>query len=157
MLSEYWLIDGYNVLHESRGGAKKRPSRELLFSRLAGFASSGPRQVLVVLDGVGPDEEWIACRTPNFSVVYSQKVTADSHIERILCAEKGRFNFMVVTRDRAVIEMSRGSGARVMSPEDLLSLIGDAGKEGDETLLKERIRAHGFNRPFEGLKGPAAS
>ena len=54
---EEWLIDGYNLIHDTapkRGPAQL--SREALFGLLAGFASSVERKVLMVLDGKGHAE-----------------------------------------------------------------------------------------------------
>ncbi|HTL69690.1 MAG TPA: NYN domain-containing protein [Candidatus Eisenbacteria bacterium] len=149
MLPEQWLIDGYNVLRNpgARSGSKP-PARDVFFARVAGFAAAGPRRVLIVMDGIGPDDEWGAFQTASFSVVYSQKVTADSYIERFLCENKGACAFTVVTGDRAVVAMARGAGARVLDASEFLALIGESGRDNEARVLKDRIRSHGFNRPF---------
>ena len=148
---EEWLIDGYNLLHSAvtPGNKKKDVSREALFGLLAGFASSEERKVLIVLDGQGNEQEFGAYQTKNFSVIYSQALTADSVIEKMLCEKKGTAAFRVVTKDRAVCQMARGLGARVMAPEEFMTLLGARRKENDEILFGEKVRSHGFSRPFE--------
>lgn len=145
---EEWLVDGYNLLYDLQS-RKGGPSRDRLFALLAGFASR-ERRVLVVLDGVGDDEEFRGFRTSFFEVVYSKSVSADAHIEKYLCDRKGRAMLMVVTRDNAVAMMARGSGARVYDTTDFMRVLGDADAERSETLFKNRVRGHGFNRPFDG-------
>ena len=148
---EEWLIDGYNLLHSAAppGNKKGGVSREALFGLLAGFASAEERKVLMVLDGQGNEREFGAYQTKNFSVVYSQTLTADSVIEKMLCEKKGAVSFRVVTKDRAVCQMARGFGARVMAPEEFMTLLGARRKENDEILFGEKVRSHGFSRPFE--------
>ncbi len=147
---EEWLIDGYNLLHGSASQSKpKKLSREALFDLLAGFASSGDRKVLLILDGRGNDDEFEAYRTKFFSILYSQSVTADSVIEKILCEKKGSGLFMVVTQDRAVSQMARGSGSRVMKPLEFMQLVKTSVKDREDILFNEKVKSHGFNRPFE--------
>ena len=148
---EEWLIDGYNLLHSasSHGDKKQGVSREALFELLASFASSEDRKVLMVLDGQGNDQELGAYQTKNFAVTHSQTLTADSVIERMLCEKKGAASFRVVTKDRAVCRMARGLGARVMEPEEFMALLSAGRKESGQILFSEKIRSHGFSRPFE--------
>lgn len=143
---EEWLIDGYNLLHDVQS-KKGGPSRDRLFALLAGFASP-ERRVLMVLDGIGDDEEFRAFRTPSFEIVRSQAVSADTHIERYLCEHKGRAMLVVVTRDRAVARMARGSGARVLDTREFMAVLASAETERSDALFKNRVRSHGFNRPF---------
>ena len=148
---EEWLIDGYNLLHSAAppGNKKRGVSREALFELLAGFASSDERKVLMVLDGKGNEQEFGAYQTKNFAVIYSQALTADSVIEKMLCEKKGTAAFRVVTKDRAVCQMARGLGARVMAPEEFMTLLGARRKENDQILFGEKVKSHGFSRPFE--------
>ena len=148
---EEWLIDGYNLLHStaSQGNKKGGASREALFGLLAGFASSEERKVLMVLDGQGNDREFEAYQTKNFTIIYSQALTADSVIERMLCERKGAASFIVVTQDRAVSQMARGLSARVMKPEEFMALLSAGRKENEDILFGEKVKSHGFNRPFE--------
>ncbi len=163
-MSEEWLIDGYNLLHDlagrrrGRSGALPLAEKGALFAALAGFAASGSRRVTVVLDGVGRDAEFGAYRTAVFEVVHSQKVSADTYIERRIAEQKDRSRIVVVTRDRAIVTFARGAGARVTDPGELLDLLKAEDRAHDETLFKHRIAGHGFNRPFDRkLKDKGAS
>ena len=152
---EEWLIDGYNLLRDAsaqKGNVKL--SREKLFGLLADFAAQGGRKVLMVLDGCGNDDEFEAYRTKVFNIVYSQFVTADAVIEKTLYERKNSGHFMVVTKDRAIIQIARGLGSRVTEPEEFMELLKDQRKETDQILFIEKIKSHGFNRPFEKIKPP---
>ena len=154
---EEWLIDGYNLLHSVSSDKSKKQgvSREALFELLASFASSEDRKVLMVLDGHGNDDEWSAYRTKVFSVQYSQSATADTVIEKILYERKESASFVVVTQDHAVSQIARGCGARVMKPGEFMVLIQTSAKEREQILFHEKVRSHGFNRPFDKkLKSP---
>ena len=148
---EEWLIDGYNLLHSlaPRGNKLKTVPRETLIGLLAGFASCEERQVLMVLDGQGDDQEFRPYQTKNFLVIYSQKLTADSVIEKILFEKKGTASIRVVTKDRALCLMARGLGAGVMAPDEFMAFLRDDKKQDDQILFKEKVRSHGFSRPFE--------
>ena len=149
-MSEEWLIDGYNLLYTitPKNQKKSKISKEAVFGLLADFASAGDRRVLMVLDGKGGDEEFQAFKTKSFGVVYSQSVSADSYIEKYLYENKGRGMKMVVTRDRAVAQIARGTGARVMEPGEFLELLESGRKDAADILFKHKAKAHGFNRPF---------
>lgn len=153
---EEWLIDGYNLLHDvSSRDNSAEVSREMLFGLLAGFASTAERKVLMVLDGRGDECEFEAYKTKKFSILYSQAATADSVIEQTLCERKGSSLIMVVTKDRALTQMARGLGSRVMKPAEFMDLVKASTKENNRILFDEKVRSHGFNRPFENkLKFP---
>src|SRR3989338_8943604 len=150
MMSEKWLIDGYNLLHDL-GGQKKNQntvSRQNLFEMLASFSSLGDRRVTLVLDGKGNEDEFRPYLNKTFHIVYSQSVSADSYIERALYQNKGKFSFVVVTKDRAITNMARGSGARVIGADEFMELVKNTQKESKDILFKHEADAHGFNRPF---------
>ena len=147
---EEWLVDGYNLLHACASEASRRKvSRETLLSELAGFAASKAQRMLVVLDGSGDPAEWQAHHSEFLRVVYSQKVSADAYLERHLFEHRGKANFTVVTNDRAITNIARGGGARVLGTETFLEMIRETRKESSETLQKNKARSHGFNRPFD--------
>ncbi len=161
-MSEEWLIDGYNLIHDIKssrgvsypflppslvsGGA---PSREVLCSVLAGFAAFKKTKVRMVLDGVGNPEELQVHTTIYFQAVYSQKVSADHYIEKFIYDNKAITAFVVVTNDRTITEMARGGGARVLKNSQFLEMLKETGVESKAALHKEDARSHGFNRPFE--------
>ncbi len=149
-MSEEWLIDGYNLLHDLTGRNKKNKMlRQDLFEILANFSGQGNRRLTLVLDGRGNDDEFRPYLHKTFHIVYSQSVSADSYIEKILYEKKGKAPLMVVTKDRAITNMARGAGARVMNPEDFMDLVKSSKEESKDVLFKHQAQSHGFNRPFQ--------
>ena len=151
-MPEEWLIDGYNLLHELNSRKDKpssKISRESCLSRLAPFAASQACKVTVVLDGIGNNEEFAGLRSLTFCVVYSHSVSADAYIEKYLFENKGKASFVVVTRDRAIADMARGSGARVMNVKNFMECLEATNKENSDILFGHRLKSHGFHRPFE--------
>lgn len=144
-MREEWLIDGYNLLR-----ADPKPKTPLqLINRLHGFASAQKdRGVLIVFDGKVPKDQWESLGSTQLSIESSGNLTADSVIERRLCENKGRFQFTVVTRDRAVVHMAHGSGARVMDPKEFNLLLDETEKANKDVLFDQKVRGHGFHRPF---------
>ena len=154
-MPESWLIDLYNVLYHMESAAErgKKPSREALFALLADFAASREAHVLAVLDGVGNDDDWNAYKTPYLKLQYSQKVTADTCIEKLLFDGKATTCFQVVTNDRAITNIARGCGSRVMNVKEFTQLLLQTRGESDDILFKKKAESHGFNRPFDKLLG----
>lgn len=150
-MAEQYLIDGYNLLYALRTiSPQKHPSsREDLCTRLSGFASLKHIQMTVVIDGVGDDHEMEAYKTPYFRVVLSQKKTADAFIEKTLYDLRSTHTFVVVTADRAITQMARGSGAMVLSPAQFWEVVCLAEETGRDIVWREKKKSHGFNRPFE--------
>lgn len=148
---EEWLVDGCNLLHAYPSGrsSKDKNSRAVLLSALAGFSASQEKHMLVVLDGKGEPAELDIHHTSLFRVVYSQKVSADACIERILFERRSQARFTVVTDDRAISNIARGSGAMVVGTAPFLEMLKESRKESTEALDKGKLRSHGFNRPFE--------
>ena len=143
-MPEVWLIDGYNLLRD-------RPSGPLpnWAYRIASFAAAKKdRRVLLIFDGQTSPGEWDPLRTSSFQILSSGKITADSVIEKYLCDNKGQAQMTVVTKDRAVVNMARGSGAAVIVPEEFTRLLEITKKEERETQFREDVRGHGFHRPF---------
>ncbi len=148
---EEWLIDGCNLLHAypSANTSKDKKNRAVLLSALAGFASLKGKPMLVVMDGKGEPAEMDIHHTALFRVVYSQKVSADTCIEKLLYERRSEARFTVVTDDRAISNIARGSGAMVLGTGAFLELMKESRKESSETLDKGKIRSRGFHRPFE--------
>ncbi len=150
-MPEEWFIDGYNLLHflASSDSQASKTSRETMFQMLAGFAAAGDRVVLLVLDGKGSDEEFRPYQTKSFQVVYSQAVSADTYIERCLYQKKGQAILKVVTQDRAIAQLARGFGAVVVDLKEFMRLIKTIKENNKDTLFQNKVRAHGFHRPFQ--------
>jgi predicted RNA-binding protein with PIN domain len=146
------LIDGYNLLHDlqNQKDKKRRLSRESLLACVASFAASRNTPVHFVMDGVGSPQELESFNTRLFTACYSQKVSADTYIEKYLYDKKGRAAIIVVTHDRAISNMARGAGARVMSPTEFAELLQNTEKDRSDILFQQKVKSHGFNRPFDG-------
>lgn len=154
-MPDVWLIDGYNLLHSLGSPGKKGRglTRESLAAKLAGFAETEGCELILVLDGQGPQDELLSHRTRYFNVVYSSKVSADTFIEKALYDRKNE-RLHVVTQDTAIRRMARGCGAAVYDSGEFMERLNARSVENDDKLFKEKVRAHGFNRPFDGkLKG----
>ena len=135
-MSEEWLIDGYNLLHDLTSRNKKNTMlRQDLFEILANFSGRGDRRLTLVLDGKGNDDEFRPYLHKTFHIVYSQSVSADSYIEKIVYEKKGKALLVVVTKDRAITNMARGGGARVMSPEAVMDFFKNSKKKGKNILF----------------------
>ena len=150
-MPEEWLIDGYNLLHSALSAGEKGSDISLprFFSRIADLASSQKHLILMVLDGSGNDKELDTHRTSFFRVVYSKKISADAYIERYLFENRSRATMTVVTNDRAIIDLARGGGARVLSTAEFSELLQETKLKNADILFKEKVKSHGFNRPFD--------
>ncbi len=153
-MPEEWLIDGYNFIHgvSPPGSKKSKKSNSFLIgliSRLASFAAQNQnRKLILVLDGKSHPREWDSLCTEALSIVSSGEITADSFIERYLFENKNRFLLTVVTGDRAILQMASGSGGRTLSPKDFERLLGEAEKTSADILFQQKVKSHGFYRPF---------
>src|SRR5262245_52479517 len=135
-MAEQWLIDGYNVFHSLRSNSSRKPplQREQFFALLAEFASLKKIHTLLVLDGVGAQSEMDGYRTDHFEIVFSQKTSADACIEKYLFQHRQTQDLVVVTDDRAVANIGRGGGARVISTSLFADMLKDCKKEASEDL-----------------------
>ena len=145
---EEWLIDGYNLLHHG-GSSKSIQAKTQLLSQLASFAASKKTKIWMVLDGTGASGELGIHKTHYFEPVYAENLTADQYIEKYLYQYRAAFSLVVVTNDRAIANMARGGGARVMSNQQFMEILLDSQQDQQKTLDQESIRAHGFHRPFD--------
>ena len=151
-MPEEWLIDGYNLLHDLQS-KKDKSVRSLrrLIELAAGFASATGYLVRMVLDGHGDNEELEACKTDHFQAHYSGSDSADTVIERYLHDHRGpERRLVVVTNDRAIAQMARGFGSRVLGTGEFWEVLEAAQREARDVLFKNKVKAHGFNRPFDG-------
>ncbi len=149
-MPEEWLIDGYNVLHSGKVAGHIGSSDPLawLLGRAAEFASSAKHLVLLVLDGFGSEEQQFS-KNKFFRVLYSKKKSADTYIESYLFKNRSRARMTVVTNDRAVSDIARGGGARVLSAAAFMELLEETKRQNTDILFHEKVRSHGFNRPFD--------
>ena len=144
-----WIVDGYNLIHTCKSLYPKVFSKESLFDQMANFASMESDTVLCVLDGKGPAAELDKYKTRRFEIRYSQEVSADAVIEKMVHHASVKLSVIVVTSDRAIQDMVRGSGARVMDCAEFARHMQSFSKTMDNTLFKNKFESHGFHRPFE--------
>jgi predicted RNA-binding protein with PIN domain len=152
-MTEQWIIDGYNLLRGEpfRQKEGRVVSHQTVFARLADFTVLHSSRLLFVLDGVGNDSEFESFCTNTFQIRYSQDVSADSYIERTLSKIEPKILTTVVTNDRAIVLMAQGMGARTMSIKAFMETLNTVKMTGEDILFKQKVRAHGFHRPFEKL------
>jgi predicted RNA-binding protein with PIN domain len=149
-MPEQWLIDGYNLLHSLRTAHPHRSlTREGLFTLVSGFASFKNVDVLLVLDGTGPEAELDAHATARFRAVFSQKGPADAYIERVLFEERSKKRLVVVTDDRAIANIGRGGGAQVVSTQGFNEMLKGCARDRSDILDGKKAKGHGFHRPFD--------
>lgn len=151
--SEYWLVDGWNVLHGLSAKASRRTpfSPEELLSLLADFAAHTGCRMLVIWDGHGPggDPKVKVPVSSSVESLYSAGKTADDVLERYLFDHRATKQFAVVTDDGAMTRIARGSGARVFSIVRFHEMVQDMHKNRREKTDRAQADAHGFNRPFD--------
>ena len=151
-MPEEWLIDGYNLLHAITAVCKQKQvkmDREILLAQLSSFAANKNVRLTVVLDGQGNQSELGSLNTSLFEVAYSQKVSADTYIERVLFERRALVKLVVVTNDRAISNIARGGGASVFGCDDFMMQLKDSKDETSKIQQKNDIRSRGFNRPFD--------
>lgn len=161
---ERWIIDGYNVWRQAPKTSSRSESiaKDQFLSRIASFAAKTNRFVWVIFDGIGSDEEFRSFRTRQLEIRYSQKVNADTWIERYLCQNK-EFKGLtyVATNDRAIGQLAQGFGARVRGAEEFWKQLASSEAEARRTLSESDIDKRGFHRPFDtkldNLKKPKNS
>jgi predicted RNA-binding protein with PIN domain len=154
MHEEVWLIDGYNLIHalDGKTSALDRPvSTGALLNRLNNFASGQSIKIVFILDGVGNTAEFDAFKTDRMEIRYSQDISADTFIERLLQAKKPGLSCAVITNDRALCSMTRGLGSRVFNSRELLAMLADASADQENKIFRQSVKSHGFNRPFNDL------
>ncbi len=111
-----YLIDGYNVLHhEAFAGLARRhasPSRTLA-SCIRSYQLTGSLKnaVVVVFDGYPPPDS--VTEAEGISFIFSQDVSADERIVE-LAQGAGAGITVVVSDDRQIVALSRGSRVRTM-------------------------------------------
>ncbi len=151
-----WIIDAYNVLHHINDRKKRelQMTREDFFSALSNFAGRQMCPVTAVLDGVGEDKELSSFNTQFLRICYSQKVSADTCIEKMIYLGKDRCQWRVVTQDRAIANLARGMGALVITPREFMESLKGIFRDTEDTIRERKMDSHGFNRPFDKLLGP---
>ncbi len=123
------LVDGYNVIHQSKRysgqGFDLEGSRSKLLEDLASYGAISNLEVMVVFDGA---EVWSKSDadegSPGVKVIFTKKSqTADSLIEKLTHALEPSKQIIVVTADYAEQKAVFGKGALRKTPKELIAEI----------------------------------
>lgn len=140
------IIDGYSLLHRD---PELKPllnknlalARQLLLRKVERVADDLAQQTTVVFDGKGPPQQ-PDVNTSHVEVLFAPPhLTADSVIERLVCADTNPERITVVTSDRAERQTVAAAGADSMSCGDFLD------------RCRSRHDAYDQRRPHIGDKG----
>ncbi|MCF7816533.1 MAG: NYN domain-containing protein [Kiritimatiellales bacterium] len=126
MQYEWLIVDGYNLLHHADGLAEMLQSdiqgaRHRLVRMVEETAHNMARQTTIVFDGraAGSDP---ALSSKHLEVFFSPgNLSADSVIERLVCASPYPGNILVVTSDHAEHDTVSSAGAQTMSSEEFMA------------------------------------
>jgi len=122
-----YILDGYNIIKSDDSGFLTQGSLEAQRERLIGLLNASHPQgsqrneLTVVFDG--PYESpCVACgpryRSGDVEVVFSEGISADERIERLV-AEQGRAaETVVVTDDKGLRRMLGGSGVKFVGTQE---------------------------------------
>ncbi|MTI80718.1 MAG: NYN domain-containing protein [Firmicutes bacterium] len=135
-MSDYYVIDGYNIIHAWPRFNKIREdslghSRDKLIEILSNYAASTGAKVTIVFDAhqVRHGVEHVE-RINDVDVYYTgQDETADSLIERLVGDLYYKGRVYVATSDWDEQRIIFGRGAYRITPNELLKQIKDAQKE----------------------------
>lgn len=111
-----YLVDGNNVLGQRPGWHRDRPgAQRRLLSELAVLASQKRLRLAVVFDGRPLDHVTDGGRLRGVTVYFARSGSdADHRIVELLEADPNRITCTVVTSDRALGNLVRGLGVRLM-------------------------------------------
>lgn len=127
MMQYAWLIiDGYNLLHQADGLAQMlrtdvQGARHRLVRMVEETAHNLARQTTIVFDGreAGSDP---ALSSKHLEVFFSPgNLSADTVIERLVCASPNPGNILVVTSDHAEHDTVSSAGAQTMSSQEFMA------------------------------------
>lgn len=119
------LIDGYNVTKSVWGSATLEAQRSRLVTSLASVVARTGAETTVVFDAASAVSRPVLPAPRGVKVVYSPPgVIADDVIRSLVAAEPPGRVVVVVTEDQEVVRDVRSTGARVMTVEALVGLLG---------------------------------
>lgn len=138
----YLLVDGYNVAHAwPRLATMTRRDPNLaaaqLVERLRVLHDAEGFQVTVIFDGKGQKTEASATQNPGeLCVLYSPAgLSADALIEQIIYRAPDASLFTVATRDNMIRDAASCSGARSITPAELLEWVENAERRQSRGIL----------------------
>ena len=117
-MSLHYLIDGYNLIYALRNipAGSLEAKRESLLRLLAGSKPHGKNRITVVFDSRegGGSRSTLA----GLEVIYTAGETADDWLAKRVRAVSNAREVVVVSNDKGIRDMIRGTGARWMKTED---------------------------------------
>lgn len=124
-MSLHFLIDGYNVIRQSRylknisASADVRSCLVKIIQekRLAGSRNN---RVTIVFDGRSNVVSYNAQGNDQIKIVFSKEDSADEIIKRIVSNASNPKQIVVVSNDRQIISFSKSLGAKTMSVDEFL-------------------------------------
>ena len=123
---------------------------QALINLITAFVALKGVEVDLILDGAMPGVSDLELKPiQNFKIINSDRVTADTCIEKVLCENKAKGVFWVVTEDRALCDVSRGFGARVLAPGEFMELLRECERQERDIAFERKVDAHRFNRPLD--------
>jgi predicted RNA-binding protein with PIN domain len=148
---DHLYIDAFNLTHRIQETPLKNrfPNIQDLVYGLESFAASHDKQITLVLDGSRFKDQYpssklleIICSHPGES--------ADAVIERRIeeIPAPMRLYAVVVSDDRALIQMARGSGVRVQNCGQLVEQLKEKTNEKNSSSDPSQ---EPFSTPFEGI------
>jgi len=122
-----FLIDGYNLFHAAQSVLPQGfdLGRSQLMSRLGGWVESTGEKLTVVWDGTSPPAQLAGqLGDKRVAEIYAGgRESADERIAKVLQADSGVREIVVVTNDREVQHSARRYGARVEECEAFLKRV----------------------------------
>jgi predicted RNA-binding protein with PIN domain len=118
---KHFILDGYNIIKSDASGRLSGGSLEEQRNRLIALlnethpAGSARNTLTVVFDGPYDSPAAPRYRVGDVKVIFSEGVTADEMIERLVRAALNPAVFVVVTDDRGLHRMLGGLGAVCMA------------------------------------------
>ena len=128
MRANWLVIDGYSLLHRDPETARLLDGRGALARRrlildLERAHKHLADRITIVFDGRGQGDE-VAVHSDVIEVTFSPShLTADSVIERLVCASPTPETILVITSDRSERETVSAAGADTMSCGDFLEWL----------------------------------
>ena len=137
-MSLHYIIDGYNLIkHRSFPPAKKTGDERLVlleFIRTKKLCGSSRNKITVVFDGYAGDFKTGDC---DIEVIFSQELTADERIKKIVCARGNTVNFVVISDDREIKDFVKSSRVKAVGIEEFIHHKKKKANLEDESLKPE--------------------
>ena len=128
-MARKWLIDGYNVLHQTPRLKFEFTENATLalnhfVAMLGDFAVQHRAEVTVVFDGSPPEGPGSVASPRGVTVRFvGRGEKADPVIKRLIGAEARPRELVVVSADREIVDYARVCGAKVEGPADFQRLL----------------------------------